>query len=222
MSPESESPWRRLPWTLPSALVTGIFLLWLLAYFTGKASVRLPDPPAVDAQLVEIPAPKIDVPAEIKKQATPPIIPSTPIRPPSIQSAMTDQQNIKKSPLPVQEQKPVAETRSAPPPSTPIAVPVREATSTSLTGNSGAQAIVKPMPQIPDELRQDALSASAVARFHVAIDGTAMVELIKPTPNPKLNRLLLDTLKNWRFFPSMKDGKPVASTQEIVIKIEVK
>ena len=78
------------------------------------------------------------------------------------------------------------------------------------------------MPQIPDELRQDALSAVAVARFHVAVDGTATVELIKPTSNPRLNRLLLDTLKNWRFFPSMKDGKPVASTQELSIKVEVK
>lgn len=78
------------------------------------------------------------------------------------------------------------------------------------------------MPQIPDDLRYEAISASALARFHVAADGTATVELVKPTPNPRLNRLLLDTLKNWRFFPAMKDGKPVASTQEIVIKVDVK
>ena len=77
------------------------------------------------------------------------------------------------------------------------------------------------MPQIPDELRQDALSTSAIARFHVATDGTATVELVKPTPNPRLNRLLLDTLKNWRFFPAIKDGKPVDSTQEISIKVNV-
>jgi len=35
----------------------------------------------------------------------------------------------------------------------------------------------------------------------VATDGTATVELVKPTPNPRLNRLLLDTLKNWQLFP---------------------
>ena len=78
------------------------------------------------------------------------------------------------------------------------------------------------MPQIPDDLREEALNAVAVARFHVNVDGTATVELVKPTQTPRLNRLLLETLKNWRFFPSMKDGKPVASTQELSIKIEVK
>jgi len=78
------------------------------------------------------------------------------------------------------------------------------------------------MPQIPDDLREEALNAVAVARFHVNVDGTATVELVKPTQTPRLNRLLLETLKNWRFFPSMKDGKPVALIQELSIKIEVK
>ena len=70
-------------------------------------------------------------------------------------------------------------------------------------------------------LRQEAVNTSATVRFHVAADGTATVELSKPTQNLRLNRLLLDTLKNWRFFPAMKDGKPVASVEELVIKIDV-
>jgi periplasmic protein TonB len=77
------------------------------------------------------------------------------------------------------------------------------------------------MPQIPDELRGEALEATAMARFHVAPDGSATVELAKPTPNPRLNHLLLNTLKNWRFFPAMKDGQPVASIEEIAIHIQV-
>jgi protein TonB len=48
------------------------------------------------------------------------------------------------------------------------------------------------------------------------------VELVKPTPNPRLNGILLDSLKKWRFIPAIKNGKPVASTEEIVVKIEVK
>jgi protein TonB len=86
----------------------------------------------------------------------------------------------------------------------------------------GAQAIVRPMPQIPDELRQEAFNAIAVARFHIAADGTAMFELVKPTPNPRLNRLLLERLKEWRFFPAMRDGKPVPSDQDVRITFEVK
>jgi protein TonB len=80
-----------------------------------------------------------------------------------------------------------------------------------MTESSGAQAIYKPMPEIPDELRDDALNASAVVRFHVAVDGTATVELLQPTQYPQLNRLLLDTLRKWKFFPAIRDGQPVAS-----------
>jgi len=48
------------------------------------------------------------------------------------------------------------------------------------------------------------------------------VELAKPTPNPDLNRILLESLKKWRFIPVIKNGKPVASTEEIIVKIEIK
>ena len=78
------------------------------------------------------------------------------------------------------------------------------------------------MPVIPDDLRQEALSEAATARFHIAADGTATVELVKPTQNPRLNRLLLETLKLWRFFPALQDGKPVASTEDMVIRVQVK
>jgi protein TonB len=86
----------------------------------------------------------------------------------------------------------------------------------------GAQAIVRPMPQIPDDLREDAFNTVAVARFHIAADGTATFELAKPTPNPRLNRLLLEKLREWRFFPAMRDGKPVPSDQDVRITFEVK
>ncbi|MDQ6953585.1 MAG: TonB family protein [Mariprofundaceae bacterium] len=112
-------------------------------------------------------------------------------------------------------------TPPTPEPTTPTTAPIKTVEHSSLTANSGAQAIAKPMPQIPDELRQDALNETAVARFHIAIDGTATVELINPSQNPRLNRLLLATLKHWRFFPAMKNGQPVASIQEVSIKVNI-
>lgn len=207
-----DSPWCRLVWTLPSALVTGIVILWMLAYFTGKPVERLPEPKPVDAQLIELPAIRTPIQTPQQKAEVTPrsIKPVTPVK------AQTAALNMEKATSPSADEKPAS---TATPPPTP-APPAPQAQT--MTGNSGAQAIVRPMPQIPDDLRQEALSAVAVARFHVAVDGTATVELIKPTPNTRLNRLLLDTLKNWRFFPSMKDGKPVASTQELSIKVEVK
>ena len=59
-------------------------------------------------------------------------------------------------------------------------------------------------------------------RFHVAADGSATVEMTKATPNLRLNRLLLETLKNWRFFPAVREGKPIASEAELVIRVDVK
>jgi protein TonB len=78
------------------------------------------------------------------------------------------------------------------------------------------------MPQIPDDLREGAFNSAALARFHIAVDGSVKVELAKPTPNPRLNRVLLDSLRKWRFMPEIKNGKPVESTEEIVVKIEVR
>jgi protein TonB len=86
----------------------------------------------------------------------------------------------------------------------------------------GARAIYKPLPEIPEPLRQRNIEMVAVARFQVAADGAAQVALIEPTSDPDLNRALLDSLKRWRFFPSMQDGKPVPSTVEIRIPISVR
>jgi len=137
------------------------------------------------------------------------------------------QPSLEKAPPPKLETQPVEVPKNVAAPTPPkedIAPAKQEPVPapSNATPYISARAISQPIPQIPDELRQDALNTSAVARFHVAPDGTTTAELVKPTPNPKLNRLLLNTLKNWRFFPAMKDGKPVESTQEIVIKIEVK
>ena len=71
-------------------------------------------------------------------------------------------------------------------------------------------------------LRVNVFKFAALARFLIAVDGSVKVELAKPTTNLRLNRILLDSLKKWRFIPAMKNGKPVDSTAEIVVKIEVK
>jgi protein TonB len=62
----------------------------------------------------------------------------------------------------------------------------------------------------------------ATARFHIAVDGSVTVELVKPTQNPRLNRLLLETLKAWKFISAIIDGKPVPSVEVIVVRVQVK
>ena len=89
-------------------------------------------------------------------------------------------------------------------------------------GTMGARAIFKPLPELPSALRRQRIEVVAVARFRVAADGAAQVELLEPTNDPDLNRALLDALKRWRFFPGMEAGKPVASTVDIRIPISVR
>jgi len=107
-------------------------------------------------------------------------------------------------------------------------LPPRAGSSGDTTGGSrdggrmSARAIFKPLPEIPEGLRRRNVELVAVARFRVAANGSALVELIEPTTDPELNRALLETLKRWRFFPAMQDGKPVASNLDIRIPISVK
>jgi protein TonB len=86
----------------------------------------------------------------------------------------------------------------------------------------GARAIYSPLPEIPDTLRRRNLELVAVARFRVAANGNAQVELTQPTSEPELNQALLVSLKRWRFFPAMQAGRPVASTLDIRIPITVR
>ena len=86
----------------------------------------------------------------------------------------------------------------------------------------GARALYQPLPELPDSLRRRSIEAVAVARFQVAEDGSAQVLLVEPTSDPDLNRALLDTLRRWRFFPAMQDGRPVASSVDIRIPVSVK
>ena len=228
-----DNPWRRLPWTLPTALLIWAVALLGFAYFMEKPSYRPAEPSPIDAQLIEqsVPAATQRRPAAVHKPK-----PLTPVRP----------QHSTVSPR--SEQNPVAQ-KSEVTTNTAVALPAAAPGGTQATdsgtisansgtqagsydgkgstrGNmyasSGARAIVRPIPQIPDDLREGAFNSAALVRFHVAVDGSVTVELAKPTPNPRLNRILLDSLKKWRFIPAIKNGKPVASTEEIIVRIEVK
>ena len=86
---------------------------------------------------------------------------------------------------------------------------------------SGARAIYAPTPTIPDDLREDVFQAVAIAHFKVGPDGTVEVTLAQPTPNPRLNQILLNTLREWKFFPAMKDGIAINSEFDVRIPISV-
>lgn len=192
-----DSPWRRLHWTLPLALLICAATFSLFAYSMWRPVLHSPDPMPVTAEMIELPAPAPAQPQVRQKIIEPPKIkPAVPPEPapPAQPSATTPP--------------PAAASVTAPPPAL-------------ASENHGAQALVRPLPTIPDELREEAMNEAATARFTIAVDGSATVELVKPTQNPRLNRLLLDTLNKWKFMPAIKAGQPVPSVEVMIIRLHV-
>ncbi len=95
------------------------------------------------------------------------------------------------------------------------------APSAKSSGDAAAHSISQPLPELPDDLREQAYQTVATARFVIHADGSVDVELIKPTPNPRLNQILLEALRKWRFFPAMQAGHPVESRQDIRVHFNV-
>src|SRR5271169_2409771 len=205
-----DSPWHRLPWTLPMAILIWAVALWGLAIFMGKPTHRPMEPSPIDAQLIE----QSEKTASVAVRQPKPVPPVIPLQAPVVSKVSPT--NEQQTP----SQKTEVTTNTAGGVVSAAAATEEKGSSRgNMYTSSGARAIIKPMPQIPDDLREDAFNSVALALFHIAIDGSVTVELARPTPNPRLNRLLLNTLKQWRFIPAIKNGKPVASTEEIVIKI---
>lgn len=200
---------------MASALLAWLILMWAFGEFLSRPENIRPQQKPIDAKLIEIPAPP-----------NPPS-PKTESRP-EPRKAPVKRSNPVAKPLPrVEEPKALAKAES--PPRAEAEAPRKVETRSSppqkgVPGGDmmGARAIYSPKPVIPDEFRQDAMDMLVVARFHIASDGTVKVELITATPIPGLNRAVLDTLDTWKFFPALKDGKPVASTQDVRFRLQVK
>jgi len=212
---ELDNPWHRLQWSLPLALAICAGILWEFGRILERPPVHQIVPASIEAELVELPPPPAAEKAVQPKPERPKPVPRRASVPVSAPVA-----------LPVAPPAPAEQSSAPTPPPAPAAAapaaPAAPDTRSAGEANLGAQAIVRPMPEIPDDLRRDAFNAVAVVRFHVAADGTATFELAKPTQNPRLNRLLIEKLGEWRFFPAMRGGKPVASDHDVRITFEVK
>jgi protein TonB len=225
---DRDDPWRRLPWLLPAALLLSLLSLAIFLRLLSGPPMA-PAPPPIEITVIEEPPAPPVAAAPPPDVALPPPRPEPPPPEPPPEPAPVPQAQPVPPPLPP----PPATPR---PPRPPPAVPTPPAAAPSPPrpaatpapapspggGNMGARAIYRPLPEIPEALRRRAVELVAVARFRVAADGSAEVELIEPTPDPGLNRTLLETLKKWRFFPAMEDGKPIASSIDIRIPISVR
>jgi protein TonB len=91
----------------------------------------------------------------------------------------------------------------------------------SAPGNSPARAISQPLPAVPDDLREQAYRTVAIVHLVIHTDGSVAVELVKPTPYPRLNQILVETLRGWRFFPALQNGHPAETQQDVRVHFNV-
>jgi protein TonB len=190
--------------------------LWLLGLLLAREPIA-PPPKPIDAQLIEMTS-EIPPPQETAAAPTPPPVRKVPRR---TQRPVVHE----REPAPAPES-PSAEPEPEPQPATPNAAPsppvVSPPSPIAQPSLTAARPVYNPLPTIPDELRDRASTTEALARFAIAADGKVSVELVRPTPDPLLNRAILETLRTWRFAPAMENGKPVASSQVLRIRVEVR
>jgi protein TonB len=216
------APLRRFVVTVPLAMLTLVAMVLSSRFFPAS----LPPPPHYDVVMATIvePPPPPPMPAGLQGGAAPAAKPAA--KP--VHHAPRPHPRLAPSTLATSPSGGISVPVPAAPPSVPKEDTSGIAGGTGVgTGagvgndNAGARAIFAPPPKIPDDLRDDAIHAEAMAHFVVAPDGTVTVTLVKPTGNPRLNQVLLAALSQWQFFPAMRSGVPVAAEFDLRIPIVV-
>ena len=217
-------------WPWAAAILLWLAVLWAISlYLANNTPVTPPAPPPLDARIIELPPVK---PATHPAMASPSkqvraAAPARPVphAPEPVQHRMTkpDTPTAAAQAPPSPTAPPKSETVPLKPPAPPAPQQPATKSLSAETGTQslGAHAIYQPNPVLPEDLRDETLHVDIVARFHIAEDGSVTVELIKAAPDPRVNQIILNTLKTWRFFPATQADKPVSSTQDVNISIDV-
>jgi periplasmic protein TonB len=236
-----DDPRLRLAWVIPFSLVLWAAMLTVFALLLERTAPPPPELAPAEVRIVELPPiGGLQGGAPVSHPAAAPTKPA--VRKPKARI------RIERAPLPpvrIHRTTPKVPPALLPPsPSGTVeqssGSPAATGTSSASTGassvgagrgegtgsgigsdSSGARAIYAPKPVIPDELREQTFETIAVARFRVSYDGQVQVTLITPTENPQLNEILVETLKQWRFFPAMKSGVAIDSQFDLRIPISV-
>lgn len=228
-----DDPWRRLTWIVPTSVLLWAGMLVAFAAVLQRIPPTPPELPPADVRFVELP------PTAASAAAAAPAHHPAPARPkPKVVPVRPRHHYVPIRRAPVAKRR---ITRPAPPAPTHVATnthaPASSAKESSTrsasksvqrlgiggvgSNSGGVRAIYAPTPVIPDDLRNQMIRTVAVAHFEVARNGNVEVSLTRPTNIPELNQVLLDTLKQWRFFPAMKNGVAINSQFNVRIPISV-
>lgn len=220
--PFDDAPRLRITFAVITGLLACLALLSAMGRWITQASPAVEHDKPLEMRMVEIDPPPV-------QNTTPADPPKAPALPRQTRSQAPREHAVKtttsKADTPTPPQKEPASaapdvnapTHQASPSSesAPSAQPAPAAVSTA------AHSIAQPLPALPDDLRDQAFQTVATARFMIHADGSVEVELIKPTSSPRLNQILLEALRRWRFFPALQNGHPVESQQDIRVHFTV-
>jgi len=235
-----DDPRLRLAWVIPFSLILWAAFLTLFALLLERTAPPPPELAPAEVRIVELPPTAgLQGGAKVQHPAAAPPKPKVEARKPKphFKTRRAVRAHPAKSKAPTAPLLPPSAAGTAKEP-TAVAPPAGSlSTSTEApsagagqgagsgagigSDSSGARAIYAPKPVIPDSLREEAFQTVAVARFKVTYDGQVRVTLITPTESPQLNELVLETLKQWRFFPAMKSGVAIDSQFDLRIPISV-
>lgn len=76
-------------------------------------------------------------------------------------------------------------------------------------------------PQFSEEARK-AKWAGGTVMATILIDADGAVEKVEVTEHPgmQIDRMTVEALKQWKFKPAMKDGKPVSATATVQVNFK--
>jgi TonB family protein len=103
-----------------------------------------------------------------------------------------------------------------------VKAPEADGNADKVESSTPAELRSGPTPIIPPNLRSDSLKGTVRARFTVMPNGRCSVELTSGTGNSQVDANILSTLRRWSWKPATKNGKPVESTVNQTISVEVR
>ncbi len=240
-----DSPWRRLPWTLPAALLIWAAALWGSAYFMREPAYRPPAPAPIDAQLCELPAsvatatlePGPPAPVEQPKPPPPVVPPRVPVKP------QVRPRTIQK-PVP---QKAKVITRAVDAPGNAFTAPIEDApAAVNTSSNSGARAgsgnngsgggssemgfgssdgprfLSKTMPAYPPVAKRLQKEGNVLLRVTIDERGRPVdVEIVKGA-GFGFDEEAVKAVRCSTFVPAKREGKPLACKVLLPIRFVLK
>ena len=217
-SADSDNPWRRLPWIVPSTFLIWGALLWgfglLLEQIAGQ-----PEPPVtLDAQIIELPAPvkhaaALEQPVrKVMPKSSPPQLPSAAQQPTAQIPGSTLFTPRPAVSLPEANSPPGNLTVPTPKPS------LQGTGETVTPPQFGAAYLNNPKPGYPAFARRMGMEGMVMLKVLVSRQGTALkVEVAHSSGYEILDRAAAGAVTNWSFVPARRGDSPMEEWVQVPV-----